>query len=229
MKKIALAIIVIICAGYWFTYKFSKQNLHVILSEKTVFFIDPELSKALHCKISEAIEVSYAQSKNPEQVIADSSIKFPEIESMKVQICQSDKICFYVQASKPLFLLNHNKVVCENGSIVDGDHFDDTVVRSLVSVFTKNSYQVQEIINFVQALPEIFKQNFSIEFRDLHDIVLTEKNNKNFCVQANIQAVPTVQDLQACKKIVQEVALQPKFKKKSITCDVRFKKQIIVR
>src|SRR3990167_10903111 len=110
-KALLLVIFCIVALGYW-GWKKSDTSMTVVLPEKSVFFIDQDLSKTFKKNIEKSIQKSYSQSKNPAQVIEQATAKFREISSMKVQICQSDKICFYVDAPEPIFLLNDELVIC---------------------------------------------------------------------------------------------------------------------
>ena len=197
----------------------------VVLPEKSVFFIDQDLSKTFKKNIEKSIQKSYSQSKNPAQVIEQATAKYPEISSMKVQICQSDKICFYVEAPEPVFLLNGQEVVCENATAAKKDHFDSEVVQKLVAVICKKVDQLQTMVDFVQVLPEKFKQEFLIEWGNDQDILLQPKDGKDCILQASIQTVPSLQDLTYC----QVIGSTSKTKKKRMVYDLRFKNQIIVR
>ena len=201
----------------------------VVLPEKSVFFIDQDLSTDFKKNIENSIQAAYVQSKNPQEVMDQATAQFPEISSMKVQICQSDKICFYVDACDPVFLLNNEFVVCGNGIKTVKNNFSLEIVQSLVQVSCKNDQDLKLIIDFVVALPEKFKQEFLIEWVDQHDIILHPQDGKGCMLQVSVDMVPSLSDLQSCQKIVQAATFKSKTKKKRLVCDVRFKNQIIVR
>lgn len=227
-KAYVLIIFCMIVVGLWM-WKKSKTSITVVLPEKSVFFIDQDLSSDFKKNIENSIQAAYSLSKNPQEVMDQATAQFPEISSMKVQICQSDKICFYVDAADPIFLLNDEFVVCGNGTKSLKDHFSLEIVQNLVPVSSKNDLELSAIINFVVALPEKFKQEFLIEWVDQDNIILHPKDDKDCILQVSAQAVPSLSDLQSCQKIAQAASTKSKIKKKRMVYDVRFKNQIIVR
>lgn len=227
-KAFVLAIFCIAIVGFWM-WKKSKTSMTVVLPEKSVFFIDQDFSTEFKKNIENSIASAYSLSKNPQKVIDQATAEFHEISSMKVQICQSDKICFYVDASDPIFLLNNEFVVCGNGVKTFKDNFSPEIVQSLIQVICKNENNLKKIITFVTALPEKFKQEFLIEWLDQDNILLQPKDGKDCVLQVNADAVPSLSDLESCQKIAQMTAAKSKTKKKRMVYDVRFKNQIIVR
>ncbi len=227
-KAFALAIFCIVVVGL-VVWKKPKTNMNVVLPEKSVFFIDQGFSSEFKNNVQELMQSVYAHSKNPQDVMNQATKNFPEIGSMKVQICQSDKICFYVDASDPIFLLNNEFVVCGNSTCVFKDHFSSDIVEKLVQVSSKNHVDLSVIIDFIMALPEKIKQEFSVEWLHSYDIILHPKNSNDCRLQVSTDMVPTLQDLGSCQNIVQSAVAKSKSKKKRMMCDIRFKNQIIVR
>lgn len=198
----------------------------VVLPEKSVFFIDQDLSNSFKKNIEESIQKSYENSKNPQDVMNFATEKFPEISSMKIQICQADKICFYVDVLEPVFLLNNQFVVCDHGTLVEKDHFVCNVVQSLVQISCKKNENFQDMVHFVRSLPNTFKQEFLIEWNSDSNILLLPQNNKDCVLQCSKGNVLNVQDLITCRSIQANQKLK---NKKRVVYDVRFKNQIIVR
>lgn len=199
----------------------------VVLPEKSVFFIDKDFSKSFQNSIQDSIQKSYASCKNPGQVMQQATQDFPEILSMKVQICQSDKICFYVDGLKPVFLLNNDLIVCGNATSVVLPHFSGEVTNNLVHIASSKKDDFQAMVNFVNALPDTFKQEFLIEWNSDTDILLQPKDGKNCVLLCSAENVPSLQDLIFCQSIA-ATKNSSKIKKKRVY-DVRFKNQIIVR
>jgi hypothetical protein len=229
VKKIWLVILVSLGVVTWYLLKKTNQGVAHVLPEKTVFFIDPELSESFQKTLSKSLENSYQKGKDPDAVIAQASQKFPEIASMKVQICQSDKICFYVDVSAPVFLLNCAWIVCKNGSKIDRDHFDEQKIKYLVSVSCSKTSDIARLIEFVQRLPDIFKTDFSIQCNTEHEIILIPKGHQAWVIMTSLQIIPAVNDLAACQKIDAKLPKKLKIKKKCTVYDIRFHNQIIVR
>ncbi len=229
MKKTFVLAIICIAVISFLVWKKSKTSMTVIFPEKSVFFIDQELSQDFKKNIENSIQTAYAESKNPQDVMNQATISFPEIESMKVQICQSDKICFYVEAAEPIFLLNQEFVVCKNSVKVEKNHFLLSIVENLVPMSCRHCDNMQAMIDFVSALPEKLKQEYLIDWLSQDDIVLQPKDNKNCILQASTEMIPSMQDFELCQKIAQAADKKLKTKKKRMVYDVRFKNQIIVR
>lgn len=229
MKKAFVLIIICVVLGSFLIWKKSKTTITIVLPEKSVFFIDQDLSSDFKKNIETSIQAAYSFSKNPQEVMNQATSEFVEISSMKVQICQSDKICFYVDAADPIFLLNNEFVVCGNGVKSLKNHFALEIVQNLVQVTCLSDTDLKIMVDFTVALPEKFKQEFLIEWIDQDNIVLQPKDGKDCILQVSAQAVPSLSDLQSCQKIVQTVPIKSKTKKKRMVYDVRFKNQIIVR
>lgn len=227
-KAFAFGMICIVLLGFW-VWKQSKPGMIVVLPEKSVFFIDQNLSTIFRNSIENSIQKAYQVSRNSHEVMDQATAKFPEISSMKVQICQSDKICFYVNAAEPIFLLNHEFVVCDKGTKVVSSHFSDDVIKNLVQVIGTKSENLQMMVDFVIALPEKFKQEFVLEWGSETDILLLPKDGKNCILQCNTESVPSLRDLTLCQSIGQAATNKSKTNKKRVMYDVRFKNQIIVR
>lgn len=214
--------------GCW-GWKKTKQTVSVVLPEKSVFFIDKEFSSEFKHDLMSIVALAYGQTKNPELVIADATLKYPEIMSMKVQICQTDKICFYIQAAQPLFLFNDMWVVCDNRSHVAKDHFSQDIVQGLIKITSSSLQDIDMMVQFVQKLPDWFKSRFSIEWLSENDIKMLPVTGERFVLRVSADAVPSVRDVDDCLVIGQEQSKKIKTKKKTITYDVRFKNQIIVQ
>lgn len=229
MKKLFLIGMIVVSMVALWGWKRTKSNMTVVLPEKTVFFIDQDLSKTFTNNLKSSISQFYAVSKNPAKVMEQATGQFLEISSMKVQICQSDKICFYIDAQAPVLLLNGEFVVCENGISVPKDHFASDVLQGLVTVARLYDGDLLAMVKFVQVLPQRFKEHFSIEWRADSDIVLQPKDSNGLVLQVGTQAIPVLQDLISCELIGAGLSKKLKSKKKRMVYDLRFKNQIIVR
>jgi hypothetical protein len=239
-KAVLLAIVCLSLFAFWKVKK-TKSSITDVLPEKSVFFVDPDLSNNFKDQVISSISTAYQKSKSPQEVMTQATAEFQELSGMKVQICQTDKICFYVDAATPLFVLNDDFVVCDNAIKVARDHFDDALTQGLVKVVVLKNNDLDPrskpgmtqaatlvMVRFVQALPEVFKQDFWIEWLDNHDILLHLKNNAEFVLQVTIDQIPTEKDLQFCQAI-DNLPKKSKSKKKLVVYDLRFKNQIIIR
>ncbi len=229
VKKLFWVVVVLIATLFLWEFQKHKKNVITILPEKTVFFIDDSLSSNLKKDLMSSIESLYLNLKNPEAVIKETNDKFTEIASMTVQICQSDKICFYLDAAPAVFLLNDQFVICENGASVPKDHFTLQAIKLLIRVSSQNSIDVSLMIQFIKKLPHVFITDFSILYEDINNILLISNNDNNFILQVTIDDQVTEQDLNSCKSIGLQLPKKMKAKKKQVVYDLRFKNQIIVR
>ncbi len=229
VKKLFLVMVVLVIALFLWKVAKHKKSVITILPEKTVFFIDDDLSNIFKKDLIRVIELLYSDLKNPEAVIQETNNQFREIASMSVQICQSDKICFYLDAAPALFLLNDNLVVCENGASVTKNHFKSEILQNLIPVISQNFIDIPLMIQFVKNLPNLFKTEFYIFYEDVNNLLLIPRNDKNFALQFTIDGQVTEQDLRSCRSIDLGLSKKFKAKKKQVVYDLRFKNQIIVR
>lgn len=214
--------------GLWGWKKTSKR-ISAILPDRCLFFVDESLSSTFQENMTSSIAKDYAQSKNIGQVIDVTSGQFPEVHSMQVHICNTDKICFYIDAVKPIFLLNDSLVVCDNEQSVVKDHFTPEVLDSLPLVVCQQDPDIVAMLSFMQQLPNLFKQQCLITWISTSDITLSFKTKNDYVLQVSSQNIPTERDVEQCQLIMDLMPKKQKNKKKSMTCDLRFKNQIIVR
>lgn len=223
-----IAIICAVISGLWF-YKRTEPTIAAVLPEKSVFFIDEEFSPSFKKNLTTAIASAYAKNKNPQEVMDGTTLQFPEVASMQVQICQTDKICFYVDGAQPLFLFNDTWVVCDNGTKIVKDHFTSEIVKDLVKIKSLRTDDIAAMVKFVTGLPNWFKQNFLIDWLSKTDINMSPVDGAWYQLRVSADAIPSQQDVADCMLIGDEQLKKLKIKKKRMTYDVRFKNQIIVK
>ena len=229
VKKFFLVMVVFIVALFLWKSKTHKNSAIIMLPEKTVFFIDDGLSNIFKKDLIRVIDLLYSDLKNPEAVIKETNNQFAEIASMTVQICQSDKICFYLDAAPAVFLLNDNLVVCENGATVAKNHFKSEILQTLIPVVSQHCINIPLMIQFIKKLPNLFKAEFCIFYEDVNNVLLISKNDKSFALQLTLDEQVTEKDLVDCQAIGLQLPKKMKAKKKQVVYDLRFKNQIIVR
>jgi len=219
-------IILIVLVGF-LVIKKTKTNMRQILPERCVFLVDDGLSKSFQDNVTSLISMQYAESKNPQEVIAKISQQFPEVSSMKVHLCQTDKICFSLELQKPLFLLNDLFVVCDSDVMIPKEHFSLEVVRELPLMTCQGEPLISSMVLFFEKLPQKIQQNFLVRWASPTEIILQEKGNKSIAFLVAAESALNEKDIEQSKLIYE--SLPVKNKKKFVTFDVRFKNQIVVR
>lgn len=223
---ICVLFIVIFCFIFW---KKTKTNITVILPEKCEFFVDENLSSSFHNNFVKTVTEQYTQTKNPKKVMDNVTQQFPEVHVMQAQICKTDKICFYVDAAKPVFLLNDQFVICDNAVQINKDHYTLEIIQDLIKVSSDQVINLENVIQFIQSLPNIFKQNFRIVWLSDSNILLTALSQQQCQLLTSMYYIPQPQDLNHCQLIAASLPKASKNKKKCVTYDLRFKNQIIIR
>ncbi|MEI7670023.1 MAG: hypothetical protein WCJ33_08065 [Pseudomonadota bacterium] len=227
MKGIVYILVAILCVIGFFSIKKRTPNIQQILPEQCVFLMDQGLSKSFQDNVSSTITVEYGASKDPQAVIAKISEQYPEISSMKVHLCKTDKICFLLDGQKPLFLLNDESVVCDNEAVIPKDHFSFDIVSDLTKAVSDEKQSVSSMVRFFEKLPSSLQKKIETTWLSDTEIILQEKNKKGETFLVAAYQVPQEKDIELCRSI-QDIATG-KNKKKSITYDLRFNNQIIVR
>lgn len=227
MKGIVYILVAILCASGFFLVKKRTPSIQQILPEQCVFLMDEGLSKSFQDNVSSTITAAYGQSKDPQAVISKISQQYPEISSMKVHLCKTDKICFLLDGQKPLFLLNGQSVVCDNDAVIPKDHFSSGIVGDLTRVTADDNQNVSSMVRFFEKLPAAIKTNFETNWVSDSEIVLREKNKQGESFLVAVHQVPQEKDIELCRSIQDPAAF--KNKKKSIAYDLRFNNQIVVR
>lgn len=226
-KLFCIGTICAVVLGFW-GWKQAKTSITAVLPEKCVFFMDKELSPSFQNNLTSIISAHYADKKNPQELMDQMAAQFKEIRSMQVQICQTDKICFYVDAAKPMFLLNNSLVVCDNQIQVAREHFTSEATEDLVQLHCSTDCDIATMLQFVERLPDSFKKKFTIEWVSNFDIVLHPIDTVGYVLRVSYDSVFGEQDLAACQSIHDGLPKKSKNKKSRMTYDIRFKNQIIV-
>lgn len=189
--------------------------------------LDEGLSESFQDNVTSSICSQYATTKDPQGVISKISEQFPEVSTMKVHLCQTDKICFSLELQKPLFLLNDKFVVCDSDGMIPKDHFNFDVVTNLPRLNCSCDPNASAMRQFFEKLQESIQKDFEINWISGTEIILKEKNKPSVTFVCSEQHVPNQKDIEHCKSIYE--SLPVKNKKKNMSYDLRFKNQIIVR
>lgn len=226
---ILLIVVIIAIIGFW---KRPKTALTAIAPKQCLFHIDDNWSLSFQEAIIRSITNSYDSNKNPDDVISKMTSEYPEISTVQAQICSSDKICFHVEASQPVFLLNDTHVVVATGHISCKDDFASEIQTTLPSVYTEQLDDTVRIVRFVQQLSPEISSCHILNWKSADTIILSHRDIANMQCIACLDRVPYSLDVQRCHQLYQDfLASLPakKTKKKMMEYDIRFKNQIIVR
>lgn len=230
MKNIKyLLILVMIGVGIWLVYKKIDQRLPVMLPNSCLFSLDMGWSESFQEKLSEYIQQLYTSSKNPDHVIQTALHEFPDISAIDVQICNSDKICFHVQAWQPVFLLNNTSVVCHNQALILRNHINESMLNDLMVVTSCMVDDLADMTCFVQALPKEIYKNYCVDWKNKDEIFLHKKSSRDQLYLVSTQRLPSIELLEHCDKIYEIRPKLSKKNKKETIFDIRFKNQILVR
>lgn len=233
MNRLGLAIILLILTGlvikFWMK---SDKGLSSLAKPKCVCDIDSNWSPEYQKKIADIIKDNYKKNNNTQNLIKQTVEEFKEINAMKAEICGIDSICFHAHGLNPIFILDENRVVVDDGSIFERKNFDQAVTESLPKITALKTDQVIQMVHFIELMPKDIINQYGIDWHDKNHIVLQSKKHEGMkCLVSNI-LIPSEKTFKECSLLYLldfEKLPKKKQKKHMVEYDIRFKNQIIVR
>lgn len=232
MNKVGWILLIVVMVAVTCFWKRQRAGLTVIAPRQCLFNVDDNWSLSFQEAIIRSITTSYEALKNPDAVISKITDQFPEINSVQAQICSADKICFYVEAARPVFILNDTYVVGSTGHLSPKDDFAPEVQSSLARVRSQQDGDIPAMIAFVAQLPPEIVSSYEIDWIDSNSIILIPQSMGTMRCLACTDNIPSIENMKRCHDLHEDFLRSgpvTKKKKKIMEYDIRFKNQIIVR
>lgn len=233
MKAFTKGLVVLFLIGsFVLILKKYQPDLSIVYPDHCKFTIDNNLSRSEHVAIKSFIDGCYKKDKDPSHLLVKIEENFPSIKSITVDMDDPDFLRFTIHGYRPLFVLNENLIVCEQGKVFEKNIFAIDVIAQLKAVvFTlkQGKNDIQKLASFVDVVSSRILESFYIRWLGKHRVWLEQKGEKQLALLVDHLHVPTIGDVEQCEKIKSQMYDASK-KRKNITwvCDLRFKDQVVV-
>jgi hypothetical protein len=227
---------------YWFCTQ-HHTNMQVVYPDDCVFVIDHIFSPAVQLEIKNFIDQAYKKNKTPFGLLPKIESHFPAVKSVIIDMVNPDSLHFTIQSYHPIFMINHEHVVCQQGKMFPISIFAQDQLKKLENISfdgVPTPKNVDRLITFYTSLQDPILQDFSVRWIDKHAIWLDQKEHKSLGKDLSLlvgyQTIPNRNDVRECRNIREQISDKPckdkrgKSCKHNITwvCDLRFDRQIVV-
>lgn len=237
----------VICIGlvfslYWFFTKHTP-DMRVVYPDNCVFVIDHVFSPTIQLEIKSFIDQAYKKNKTPSGLLPKIESHFPAVKSVIIDMHNPDALHFAIQAYHPIFVINDEHVICEQGKMFAISMFAQDQVKKLENIVfdsVPTPKNVDRLTKFFASLQDPIFQDFSVRWIDKHAIWLDQKENnghkKDLSLLVGYDIVPNQNDVQQCRNLRGQMPdtvckdKRGKSCKNNVTwvCDLRFDRQIVV-
>lgn len=160
-------------------------------------------------------------------------IQFPYIDDVYVRRSTLKKLHISVTVLRPLFLVNNDCLLLENGAITERSWIDQTYTHALRVVFVKhqNQYKKQDALcRWLEQVPDTIFSRYRITWINPTEIALHDKDEPRFMVISQSSCPLTESVYQQVDEIRNQIRVTPAFKRNTMTwfADIRFAHQVVL-
>ncbi len=235
-------------------------DMTIIYPDNCVFVIDPFFSRTMQLEIKDFIDAAYKKSKSPANLLPKIESHFPAIKSVIIDMSSLTKenkkaLNFTIQAYQPIFLLNDEHVICENGTMLSKAVFSQAELAKLENISFEGGAPTPKNINRLMTFFESLSgqsakgsssilKDFSIRWVDKHAIWLDPKKTgqsdqeqqKDASLLVGYNTMPNQHDIMQCRNLRGQIVDKPCKDKRgrpcknntTWVCDLRFDQQIVL-
>ncbi|MBP6870252.1 hypothetical protein KBC04_05190 [Candidatus Babeliales bacterium] len=220
-------------------FQWHTPDMTIVYPDNCVFVIDKLFSKPMQLQIKAFIDDAYKKSKSPSHLLPHIESTFPAIKSVVIDMQNPEFLNFTIQTYQPIFLLNHEHVVCQYGKLFDKQIFSQAILATLENISFEGAISqknVDRIMQFFELLTDPILKDFSIRWIDKHAIWLDQKVGQDLSLLVGYEHIPTLQDIAQCRNLRGQISDTPCKDKKGKpcknslkwVCDLRFDQQIVL-
>ncbi len=229
----------IILGSLW-AFTSRRPDMTIVYPDNCTFVVDHIFSHAIQLEIKDFIDLAYKKSKSPKNILPKIESHFLAIKSVVIDMQNPEILKFTIQAYQPIFLLNNEHVVCEQGKLLSKMMFDPKVLIKLENVVFEGvpiPKSVHRLTAFFESLTNYaVVQDFSVRWIDKHAIWLDQKQGRDLSLLVGYDLVPTQHDVAQCRNLRGQIVDKPCKDKRgkpcknnsSWVCDLRFDQQIVL-
>ncbi len=227
---------------YWFV-RWDKSTIKVVYPDNCVFSLDQAFSSDLQIDIKNFIDQAYAKNKNPSGLLPAIQERFAAIKSVIIDMHDPEVLTFSVQAYHPIFTINNEHVICQQGNMLPIAVFANFQLQKLENIVfddVPTPKNIDRLVMFFNLVDQSIFKEFSVRWVDQYSIWLDQKEEnqakKDLAVLVGYDTIPNKNDVMQCQNLRKGISDKPckdargKPCKHSITwvCDLRFDRQIVL-
>ncbi len=229
----------IIIGSLW-AFTSRRPDMTIVYPDNCTFVIDHFFSHATQLEIKNFIDQAYKKSKNPTNLLPKIESHFSAIKSVVIDMQNPETLKFTIQSYHPVFLLNNEHVICEQGKLLSKAIFDPKALTNLENIVFEGvpvPKSVNRLMNFFESLTNYaVVQDFSVRWIDKHAIWLDQKKGQDLSLLVGYDLVPNKHDVARCRDLRGQIIDKPCKNKRgrpcknnmTWVCDLRFDQQIIL-
>lgn len=244
----------IICFGlvigiFWFFAKWRTPDMTLVYPDNCVFAIDPFLSRSMQLEIKDFIDDAYKKSKSPSNLLPKIESHFPAVKSVIIDMQNPESLHFTVQTYQPIFLINDEHVICQQGKMLSKATFAQSELDTLQNISFEGvptPKNVHRLMTFFESLTDVpdealaksgsILKDFSVRWIDKHAIWLDQKQGQDLSLLVGYNVVPNQHDIKQCRNLRGQISDKPCKSKRgkpcknntTWVCDLRFDQQIVL-
>ena len=228
----------IILGSLW-VFTSRRPDMTIVYPDNCVFVIDHIFSQTMQLEIKDFIDQAYKKSKSPSNLLPKIESHFSAIKSVVIDMENPEFLKFTIQAYHPIFLLNNEHVICEQGKMLSEETFAPKELAQLQNISFEGvpvPKSVERLTTFFESLQSPILQDFSVRWIDKHAIWLDQKEGQDLSLLAGYKIVPSKYDIAQCRNLRGQIVDKPCKDKRgkpcknntSWVCDLRFDQQIVL-
>lgn len=197
--------------------------------KRCILTFDPTLSHAVCMDVQTYLEANQIPSKR--LVVENLKTTFPVLKSVSVHQRKSGVVHIICNAHEPFFDLNQEKIVLQNGALVERTCFVpeavDAVCTLSLTLTDEATTAPAGLISWLQAAPiELFKR-YEVTWHDQTNIELIDTQNRQITIL--LQSTNELDEslLAYCASMIPQ-AVQKKGTNRPFVADLRFEGQLVL-
>jgi hypothetical protein len=193
------------------------------------YAFDPLLSAYAHDKITECLaQVDMSKGVHHIKQIIQTSL--PTITHIDQQRLDNHTYILKFHAEPPCVRTTQKLLITADGQCCAERLYTADAYAALpcVTVLTRDRRSLRTCARWVAHVPRSFFENYTIQWKDHTSILLQDKMHPGVWIQCTAATTPRDDELNICATCTTQAGLKLK-KNQVCVCDIRFRKQIIVR
>ncbi len=229
--------------GIFYFFKRHTPDMRVVYPDNCIFIIDQAFAQSIQFEIKNFIDQAYKKNKTPFGLLEKIESIFPAVKSVVIDMQNPDALQFSIRAYHPIFTVNQEHVICQQGKMFPISVFAQATLQHLENIEFHGPpvpKSIDRLMTFYESLDYGLFKDFSVRWIDKHAIWLDQKEGayrkSDLSLLVGYDVIPTQHDVMECRNLRGQISDKPckdkrgKPCKHDITwvCDLRFDRQVVL-